>query len=90
MFEDWQCSTEEIQLEPGDTLLLFSDGVPEALSDDGEEFGEHRLGELMRANAHLDAAGLLKTLIASVQAFSGREQEDDITMVVACCREPNP
>lgn len=86
MFADWNCSTEEVQLEPGDTLLLYSDGIPDALSDDGEEFGERRLSDLLRANGHLDAAALLKTLIASVQAFSGREQEDDITMVVARCR----
>jgi phosphoserine phosphatase RsbU/P len=87
MFEDWKCSTAEIQLHPGDTLVLYSDGVPDALSDDGEEFGEHRLGELLRGNAHLKAPALLKTLIESVKAFSGREQEDDITMVVARCHE---
>lgn len=85
MFADWNCSTEEVQLEPGDTLLMYSDGVPDALSDDGEEFGDRRIGDLLRANGHLDAAALLKTLIASVQAFSGGEQEDDITMVVARC-----
>ena len=86
MFADWNCTAEEVQLEPGDTLLMYSDGVPDSLSDDGEEFGERRIGDLLRANAHKDAQALLRTLIESVQAFSGREQEDDITMVVARCR----
>jgi phosphoserine phosphatase RsbU/P len=90
MFEDWDCSTAEVQLEPGDTLLLYSDGVPDSLSDEGEEFGERRLAGLLRGNAHLEAPALLQTLIKSVQAFSGREQEDDITMVVARCREAAP
>jgi serine phosphatase RsbU (regulator of sigma subunit) len=87
MFEDWESSTAEVQLEPGDSLVFYTDGVPDALSDDGEEFGEHRLVELLRANGHLDAPALLRTLTESVQAFSGREQEDDITMVVARCRD---
>ncbi len=87
MFEDWQCSTEEVELHPGDTLVLYSDGVPEARSDEGEEFGEHRLGELLRGNAHLKASALLKTLVESVKAFSGRDQEDDLTLVVARCHE---
>lgn len=87
MFEEWECSTAEVELHPGDTLVLYSDGVPEARSDEGEEFGEHRLAELLRGNAHLKAPALLKTLIESVKAFSGREQEDDITLVVARCHD---
>jgi phosphoserine phosphatase RsbU/P len=90
MFEDWESSTAEVQLEPGDSLVFYTDGVPDALSDDGEEFGEHRLVELLRANGHLEAPALLRTLTESVQAFSGREQEDDITMVVARCRDFAP
>ena len=87
MFEDWECSTAEVELHPGDTLVLYSDGVPDALSDEGEEFGEHRLAELLRANERLDPPALLRALIESVKAFSGREQEDDITLVVARCHE---
>jgi phosphoserine phosphatase RsbU/P len=85
MFAEWESSVEEVQLEPGDTLVFYSDGVPDALSDEGEEFGEQRIVELLRAYSHLDAPALLRTLTESVKAFSGREQEDDITLVVAKC-----
>jgi phosphoserine phosphatase RsbU/P len=87
MFEEWEPSLAEVQLEPGDSLVFYTDGVPDALSDEGEEFGEHRLVELLRANSRLDPPALLRTLTESVQAFSGHEQEDDITMVVARCHD---
>jgi phosphoserine phosphatase RsbU/P len=90
MFEEWEPSLAEVQLEPGDSLVFYTDGVPDALSDEGEEFGEHRLVELLRANGRLDPPALLRTLTESVQAFTGREQEDDITMVVARCHDSAP
>lgn len=87
MFKEWECSMAEVELSPGDALLFYTDGVPDALSDDGEEFGEQRLEELFRAQGHLEAPEMLRALIESVQAFSGREQEDDITLVIARCRD---
>lgn len=86
LFEDWQCSLAEVQLAPGDTLVVFSDGATEARSEAGEEFGEARLLEVIRANRHLPAASLLKTIVAAAQRFSDGMLEDDLTLLVAYAR----
>lgn len=83
MFEPWECSLAETQLQPGDLLVIYSDGVSEAQSDDGDFFGEERLLEAIRAHQHLPVSELVETLARTVVTFSGREQEDDITLVVA-------
>ena len=72
----------EIQLEAGDKLFLYTDGVPEAMNGDGELFGTDRmLGALNR-----DPAGkpqvILKNVQAAVDDFVGNaEQFDDLTML---------
>ncbi|MFQ5724167.1 MAG: PP2C family protein-serine/threonine phosphatase, partial [Terriglobia bacterium] len=86
MFEKWECSVVEVSLAPGDTLVIFSDGVTEAMSDEGEEFGDGRFVKALRAHGHLPVGSLLHTLVSTVQEFSGREQEDDVTLVVARAR----
>jgi len=83
IFNDWEFAMAEVQLVPGDALVLYTDGVTEAQSDDGEEFGEERLVGLLREHAELPAPALLQATVDAVQKFSGREQEDDITLVVA-------
>ncbi len=86
LFDDWQCSIAEAQLEPGDILVLYTDGVTEATDAAGEEFGESRLIQTLRSNCQLSAVGLLETIEGAVQQFGGSEQADDITVVVARCR----
>ncbi len=44
--EDWDCSVGEVWLSPGDTLLLYTDGVTEAGNENAQEFGERSLAEL--------------------------------------------
>jgi serine phosphatase RsbU (regulator of sigma subunit) len=53
------------------------------MNDDGEEFGEDRLAYLLRENARLSAPAVLQSIVDAVQQFSGLEQEDDITLVIA-------
>jgi phosphoserine phosphatase RsbU/P len=88
IFDDWKFAMEDVHLEPGDSLILYTDGVTEAESDEGEEFGEERLAALLRKHAGLPAPALLQAIVDAVQKFSGREQEDDITLVVARKEEP--
>jgi sigma-B regulation protein RsbU (phosphoserine phosphatase) len=83
LFEDWSCTIGETSLLSGDTLVVFSDGVTEAFSDEGVEFGDPRLIEAVRAHAALPPAELLAALARTVIEFSGREQEDDLTLLVA-------
>jgi catechol 2,3-dioxygenase-like lactoylglutathione lyase family enzyme len=83
MFSDWECDSAETELAPGDTLLLFTDGITEAMNNDGREFGEERLIEVVRAECHLSVERQMERILEKVSTFSGREQEDDITLVVA-------
>jgi len=72
-----------LRLAPGDCLVLYTDGVTEAVNTRNEDFGEARLAEgILRHRAH-DAAGMLRALVAEVCDFAGEAtQHDDITMVV--------
>ena len=85
MFSDWECTAAEAELESGDTLLLYTDGITEAMSDDGREFGEEGLIEAVRAECDLPVERLLERVLERVRVFSGREQEDDIALVIARC-----
>jgi sigma-B regulation protein RsbU (phosphoserine phosphatase) len=71
-------------LAPGDLLLAFTDGLTEALSESGEEFGEARTAGLLVGNRHLGAGDLLRLVNAELESFCGRvPQHDDVTIVVA-------
>jgi serine phosphatase RsbU (regulator of sigma subunit)/predicted enzyme related to lactoylglutathione lyase len=83
MFKDWECVSGEMELAPGDILLLFTDGITEAMNQDGREFGEEGLIEVVRAEWHLSVERLLERILEKVHTFGGGEQEDDITLVVA-------
>ena len=84
LFEDWHCELAEVQLAPGDMLVLYTDGVTEATNADGEEFGESRLLDSLRSNFRLPVEGILQAVVEAVQQFSsGSEQQDDITLVIA-------
>lgn len=85
LFSDFECRVVEKQLAAGDILIIYSDGVTEALNVAGEEFGEHRLLEVASAHGHLPMALLLEKVVEEVRRFSPREQADDITLVVARC-----
>jgi sigma-B regulation protein RsbU (phosphoserine phosphatase) len=82
----WECTTGETAVESGDTLVVFTDGVSEATSAEGEEFGEERLVDLVRANVSLDAPQLLDAVVDAVKRHSGAEQFDDLTLIVARVR----
>jgi serine phosphatase RsbU (regulator of sigma subunit) len=73
----------DLHVGPGDRLLLFSDGVTEAQDAAGEEFGEARLLELVRAAEGRSAAGLVASVFDAIDAFAGdAPQYDDITLLV--------
>jgi sigma-B regulation protein RsbU (phosphoserine phosphatase) len=86
LFPDWDCTLVELQLAPGDTLIVYSDGVTEARSDDGEFFGDKRLLETVRAHSRLPVTEMMNAVVADVQRFSGSVQEDDLTVLVARVR----
>ncbi|HET9804061.1 MAG TPA: SpoIIE family protein phosphatase [Candidatus Acidoferrum sp.] len=87
LFADWNCEVEERQLSPGDSLILYTDGVTESFQDNDEQFGEDRLIEALLRHGGLPARELLEAVVKEVQRFSPQEQQDDITLIAAKCRE---
>jgi sigma-B regulation protein RsbU (phosphoserine phosphatase) len=74
---------ETVVLEPGDVLVVFSDGVTEALDVEGREFGEDRLLACLEANRRATPAELLEAVLTSVRSFAaGAAQHDDVTALV--------
>ena len=73
---------ERITLNSGDCILLFTDGVKEALDAGEEEFGLDRLSETFRAAARLGAEAVVKQVQEAVKSFTGDgSQMDDVTIV---------
>jgi serine phosphatase RsbU (regulator of sigma subunit) len=85
LFKGWECEIAEVVLNPGDTLVLYTDGVTEARSAEGEEFGESRLLDTLRSHCDLAVGALLQEVVKAVEQFSGGEQLDDITLLIARC-----
>jgi phosphoserine phosphatase len=72
-----------LQMQPGDILLLLSDGVYEYQGAGGEQFGEDRVEEIVRSHHGESMAQLSATLLKAVESFAaGAPQDDDITVVL--------
>jgi sigma-B regulation protein RsbU (phosphoserine phosphatase) len=70
-----------LQLNPGDALLVYTDGIPEAISPDGEFFHEHRFKRLLH-DLHGEPVGrLCKLTIEAIDSFQGEEAFDDCTLL---------
>ena len=83
-------NNDQIQLRPGDTLFLYTDGITEAENLQDEEFTESRLDEKLAGLAGASAERVATEIVDAVQEFVGdAPQSDDITCVVARFR-PGP
>ncbi len=87
LFSEWDCSIAEREIFSGDTLALYTDGVTESFNNNGDEFGEQRLIEALRRNRDLSSEALLASIVEDIRHFNPHEQHDDITLIVARCRE---
>jgi sigma-B regulation protein RsbU (phosphoserine phosphatase) len=84
LMEGFLLHTEQVQLNPGDTLVLYTDGVTEAANHAGEQLGIDRLAGIVRDNAALTAERIVQNIWKAVNAFTdGIQPVDDTTFVVA-------
>jgi serine phosphatase RsbU (regulator of sigma subunit) len=84
LFADNHYEEGRLQLQPGDLLLLFSDGLPEANDAAGNEFGDGRIEDLVKRHAAtLDPPALLERVLQEVTQFcAGAPARDDVTIFV--------
>jgi len=78
---NWKEETYEIKV--GDLLLIFTDGIPEALNQEGEQFGNERLEAFISGHRDLPPEELSESILNEVNLFIGDfARSDDITMVI--------
>lgn len=88
LFPDSKYQELELILTPGDILVLYSDGVVEAINEAGEDFGLKRLAEAVRSNHEGTPEEIVKAVNAEVEEFVGRcPPGDDRTMIVVKMHE---
>ena len=80
---------DTVNILPGEAVVMFTDGVSEAMNDDGEQYEEFRLEALLKKHTDLDARMTAQMIADTVSEFAGQAaQSDDITVVVIK-RKPN-
>jgi len=83
MLPEFAYEQESLELKRGDTFLIYSDGITEAMNENEEEFSEKKLLEVVKSNLHLDAQELIERIKQSVKKHSREySQSDDITLLV--------
>ena len=81
--EDSKYVEDELCINRGDILIIYSDGICEAMNDKKGEFGEQRLKETIRLNKKKSAKKLIEKILSAVKYFTrGVSQHDDMTAVV--------
>ena len=92
VFDGLEYAEDSLQLNPGDTLVMFTDGVTEATDADYQEFGAERLDAILRQQGNgTSSQQMVEAIKTGIKDFVGdAEQSDDITMlVVRRCFAPN-
>jgi serine phosphatase RsbU (regulator of sigma subunit) len=88
MFDSLLCE-ETLHLLPGDLLILFTDGISEAMDESSECFGEPRLARLIEEHGHLGFEELRERVLREIDAFvGGAPQHDDMTMILLKVDQP--
>jgi serine phosphatase RsbU (regulator of sigma subunit) len=86
LFPDWECRFVDFELAPGDLLALYTDGITEALTERGEEFGEENLVQRLRHYGDQPCQAAVEAITNEVCALNPGNQQDDITLILARCR----
>jgi phosphoserine phosphatase RsbU/P len=74
---------ERVDLSPGDVIVLYTDGITEAMNPSSDLFGESRLSRIVEEHGHLDSDELRERIMREIEAFVGTaDQHDDMTMIL--------
>ena len=80
--EDMRYREYELQFNPGDRLFVYTDGIPEAINEDVEQYGADRLLSILNRNRTAAMKDMLPDVRRDIADFAGSaEQFDDITML---------
>jgi sigma-B regulation protein RsbU (phosphoserine phosphatase) len=83
LVEDFHISEEAVSLSSGDLLVLYTDGVTEAMNDQHEQFGSERLSALVQRFSHLSSRDVVKAIRLELQQFSEDQPPADDTTILA-------
>ena len=82
VMEDIHFSEAQLQLQPGDSLVLYTDGVTEAFDEADQAYGDDRLEAFLKTQAGNDSRGIIDHVLEDVHNFvKDAPQSDDITML---------
>lgn len=74
---------EQVDLSDGDVIVLYTDGISEAMNADNDLFGEPRLSRLIEEHGHLESGELRERILRELESFvGGADQHDDMTMIL--------
>jgi serine phosphatase RsbU (regulator of sigma subunit) len=74
---------EVIELSTGDVIVLYTDGITEAMNPEFDLFGDSRLSRIVEEHGHLDSGELRERILREIEAFVGTaDQHDDMTMIL--------
>ncbi|HSM56497.1 MAG TPA: SpoIIE family protein phosphatase [Candidatus Sulfomarinibacteraceae bacterium] len=80
---EFEMAEEEVRLQPGDRLVLYTDGLTDAVAPDGAMYDRYQFVDFLRANAHLPPDPLCDAAFTALDAYrGGAPREDDMTMLV--------
>jgi len=82
VFRDADFEVGELTLQPGDMLVLYSDGITEATSNDGEQFEEHRLRHAVEERSGAPLPEIQNHILNALHKWSAKEPEDDMTLLI--------
>jgi sigma-B regulation protein RsbU (phosphoserine phosphatase) len=82
-FPDSQYEQERIIMEPGDLLIIFSDGITEAMNSENQELGEKKLRDIISDYKNADPKFIIDKIISATRAHAGdTPQSDDMTLLI--------